>query len=102
MTQEIPMKEIPDSQEFYRGEIFRVYGNFYNAPEKENYYDYMLVDNHGTFLAINVISHIGGIQKAGILLSEFDTIQNVPKKVVSGKAIKDFIGLESVFWRKSD
>ena len=100
MTQEIPMKEIPDSQEFSRGEIFRVYGNFYNAPEKENFHDYMLVDNNGTFLAVNVSSHIPGIIKAGILLAEFDIIPDIPLSVVSGKTIKDFIGLESVFWRK--
>ncbi|MEO9531613.1 MAG: hypothetical protein ABJG68_12610 [Crocinitomicaceae bacterium] len=100
MTQEISMKEIPDSQEFCPGEIFRVYENFYDAPKKENYYDYMLVENHGTFLAINVSSHIGGIQKAGNILAEFDTIQDVPRKVVSGKTIKDFIGIESTFWIK--
>ena len=96
------MTDIPNDQEFYRGEVFRVYGNFYNASPEKNYYDYMLVDNHGTFLAVNVSSHTSGKTKAGLILAEFDRKKDVPRFVVTGEIIKKFIGFEGVCWLKQE
>ncbi|MBW1294159.1 hypothetical protein [Aquimarina litoralis] len=90
----IPLKDIADTQEFWRGTRFRHYG--VNVSDKESdFYEYMLAEIPGNKEHM-VLTCVEGY-KSGIALALVKTSKDKTKFVVTGKAIKYAMGIENTF-----
>ena len=97
----ISLKEISDSQEFSCGERFRLYGIGMNNLEKdEDYYEYMLIDNHDEYMIAANVSDRAGWIKAGYVIAHIMKSVKIERNIVTGKALKFSLGDSKVFWLK--
>ena len=102
MTMElIPIINIKDDDEFWRGTRFRIYNVGLNVKDKkDDYYEYMLAQIPGDrehFLLTNVVGY-----KSGAALALVKTSDDKTKIVVTGKAIKFSIGTDNTFLVKDE
>jgi hypothetical protein len=92
----IPLKDIKDDHEFWRGTRFRIYNVGQNVKDKnDDYYEYMLAQIPGDndhFLLTNVVGY-----KSGAALALVKTIDDKSKIVVTAKALKFSLGTEDTF-----
>lgn len=92
----IPLKDISDDHDFWRGTRFRIYNVGENVKDKsEDFYEYMLAQIPGDdkyFLATNVLGYKSG---AALALVKISSDEN--KIVVKGKTLKASIGIEDTF-----
>lgn len=92
----IPLKDIHDTVEFWRGTRFRKYNVGLNVQHKmEDYYEYMLAENPSEpeyFLLINVVGYKSGSVLALVKVSE---VKN--RDVVTAGAVKNSLGVEDVY-----
>lgn len=98
-TVNIPLQEIAGDVEFYRGTRFRRYGVGLNGvAEKDDYYEYMLVDTDTTsyMLFVNVSSESGS-HKAGHVSCYVQKLVDVNRAVVTAEAIKYSVGKEHMY-----
>ena len=97
----IPIKDIKDTDEFWRGTRFRLYNVGQNVKDKkDDYYEYMLAQIPGDndhFLLTNVVGY-----KSGAALGLVKTSDDKSKIVVTGKEIKYFIGTEDTYLIKDE
>jgi hypothetical protein len=97
----IPIKDIKDNDEFWRGTRFRMYNVGLNVKDKkDDYYEYMLAQIPGDsdhLLLTNVVGY-----KSGAALALVKTSDDKSKLVVTGEAIKFSIGTEDTFVIKDE
>ncbi len=97
----IPINEINDEQEFWRGTRFRIYNVGLNVKDKkDDYYEYMLAqipNDKEHFLLTNIVGYKSG---AALGLVKISDDQN--KIVVTAKEIKFFMGIEDVYFLKDE
>lgn len=92
----IPLKEIKDNVEFWKGTRFRQYEIGLNVPEKENdFYEYMLIEVPGKrdYMLLTCVEGY----KSGSALVWVKTADDTSKFVVTGKAIKYSIGIRNTY-----
>jgi len=90
----IPLRDIRDEQEFWRGTRFRHYG--VNVTDQESdFYEYMLAEIPGErgFMLLTCVEGY----KAGIALAMVKTTEDKTKFIVTGKAIKYAMGIENTY-----
>jgi hypothetical protein len=94
----IPVQDLNDDQEFYKGERFRRYGvGLANTTEESDYYEYMLIYDQPPHMIMVNVSSEAGLYKAGSVIC-YVPLHNVPARiVVSGKEIKRMFGTENTF-----
>jgi hypothetical protein len=98
-TKLIALAEIDDDKEFWCGSIFRLYGVGMNVKEeKDDYYDYMLIDNHDEYMILANVTRDKGRHKAGYVIANVKKLENVNRIVVTAKAMKYSFGIENTFW----
>ncbi|MCR9252577.1 MAG: hypothetical protein NXI20_19310 [bacterium] len=96
----IPLKEIEDSHEFWRGSRFRQYKvGLKVAHEKDDYYEYMLISIPGEYNFM-LLSCVEGY-KAWNTLAKVKTTLDNKKLIVSAKAMKYCMGIENTYFVRS-
>ena len=95
----IPISELNDTYEFWRGSRFRQYGIGLNvnSPE-EDYYEYMLCEIPGNRDEMLLTCCEG--YKSGCALAYVKTIEDKTKFKVDAKAIKYSMGEENIYFKK--
>jgi hypothetical protein len=94
----IPLAEVSDEQEFWAGTLFRHYNVGMNIKDKtDDYYEYMLIDNHEPYMFLANISLQAGRYKAGHVIAHVKKLENVNRHVVTGAAMKLSFGIEHTF-----
>ncbi|MDH7913041.1 hypothetical protein [Winogradskyella sp. SYSU M77433] len=95
----IPLKDIDNDKEFYKGTRFRQYEIGLNFTKKEdNFYEYMLAEvpgNNDYMLLTCVVGH-----KSGSALAWVKTISDKSRFVVNAKALKYSMGTENTYLSK--
>ena len=100
----IPLSDIPDSHEFWHGNIFRQFKVGMNIEDKsQDYYDYMLADIPGNYeyMLLTNVTRDAGKYKAGLALA-LVKINLGSRRVVLAEAVKYSMGVEDVYWIKED
>ena len=94
----IPISDIHDTGEIWRGTVFRVMNIGMNVPKEKDYYDYMLVKIpwESEFLILVNVTYDN--TKAGAVYGTSVKV-SAPgvAATVSGKAIKEALSLETCF-----
>lgn len=97
----IPVKDIADDAEFYRGRRFRIYNIGLNVADKaDDYYEYMLAElpgDHDYMLLTNVVGY-----KSGSALALVKISNDAHRVVVTGAAIKFSLGTEDTFYLEDE
>lgn len=98
MKKLIPVADLKDDLEFYKGAKFRLYGvGMSRASEEEDYYDYMLIYDHDKHMILaNVTSDLGK-HKAGSVICHVQLHDAEGRIVVSAAEIKRMFGTEKTF-----
>jgi len=92
----IPLKEIDDGIEFWKGTRFRQYEISLNVDNKNDaFYEYMLVELPGEreFMLLTCVEGY----KSGSTLTLVKTLEDQTKFTVNGKAIKYSMGIENTY-----
>jgi len=92
----IPLKDINDNAEYYKGTRFRLYKVMMNLVDGQNdYYEYMLAEIPGErdFMLLTCVKGY----KSGSALALVKTSEDKSKFIVNGKAIKYSIGVKSTY-----
>ncbi|AUC15851.1 hypothetical protein BTO06_12125 [Tenacibaculum sp. SZ-18] len=95
----IPLKDIEDQIEFWKGTRFRQYGIGLNvADKKDDFYEYMLAEIPGErgFMLLTCVEGY----KSGSALALVKTSENQTNFTVKGEAIKYSMGTENTFLKK--
>ncbi len=96
ITKIIPLKEIEDKLEFWKGTRFRHYQIGLNVNEEENnYYEYMLAEIPGErgFMLLTCVEGY----KSGSALALVKTSDDKTKFVITGRALKYSMGIENTY-----
>ena len=92
----IPLSEIKDNDEFWKGTKFRQYRIGLNISDsEEDYYEYMLVEIPGekNYMLLTCLTG----HKSGSTLALVKTVDKTNKFVVSGKTIKYSVGVQNTY-----
>jgi hypothetical protein len=97
-TQLIPLSDIADNVEFFRGKRFRKYQvGMLDVAEADDYYEYMLVDNGDQYMLLINSSSAAGIHKAGAVVCYVQKSDSVDRAVVTASAMKYSMGVGNMF-----
>ena len=92
----IPLTDLDDKTEIWRGTRFRQYNVGLNVSDKsQDYYEYMLVEIPGENEHM-LLTCVEGY-KSGIALAYVKTSNNEMKFVVEGKEIKRSLGIKDTY-----
>lgn len=95
----IPLKDIEDEIEFWKGTRFRQYGIGLNVDNKnDDFYEYMFVEIPGKRESM-LLTCVEGY-KSGSALAYVKTLKDQTKFAVNGKAIKYSMGIENTYLKK--
>lgn len=95
----LPLKDINDEIEFWKGTRFRQYGVGLNLENKENdFYEYMLAEIPGEkdFMLLTCVEGYN----SGSALALVKTLDDESRFVVNGKAIKYSMGIENIYLKE--
>ena len=95
----IPLKNIDDEIEFWKGTRFRQYEVGLNVDNKEDdYYEYMLAEIPGEkdFMLLTCVEGY----KSGSALTLVKTTEDKSKFIVNGKAMKYSMGTENTYLKE--
>ena len=94
----IPLSEIAGEVEFFRGTRFRLYKvGMSNVNEEDDFYEYMLVDDHDSHMLLVNSSSENGRIKAGNVVCYVQKMPNVNRAVVTAAAMQYSMGLANMF-----
>ena len=97
-TQIIPLNDIADDVEFFRGKRFRKYQvGMLDIEEADDYYEYMLVDNGDQHMLLINSSSAAGIHKAGAVVCHVQKLDSVDRAIVTALAMKYSMGVANMF-----
>ena len=99
----IPLRDIPDEQEFWKGALFRLYEVGMNVTDKEeDFYEYMLVSDNSIseYMILANSSREAGRANRGYVICYVQRLKNVNRAVVTGAAMKYSFGTEHTYWVK--
>lgn len=92
----IPLKDVNDEIEFWKGTRFRIYGIGLNVENKnDDFYEYMLAEIP-VERAFMLLTCVEGY-KSGSTIALVKTSQNKSKFIVKCKEVKFSIGIENVY-----
>lgn len=95
----IPLSELDDNQEFYKGAKFRLYGvGLSQANPEEDYYDYMLIYDHSDHMTLANVTSDKGRHKAGSVICYVPLHKVEGRIVVSAAEMKRMFGIEKTFF----
>ena len=97
MDKLVPLADVPDEQDFWRGTRIRLFGVGLNVTDKaQDYYDYMLVEVPGEreWMLCTNVTRDAGKNKAGASMCAVKTLDGVNRFVVTGKSLKFSVGTE--------
>ncbi|MCB9188127.1 MAG: hypothetical protein H6599_02475 [Flavobacteriales bacterium] len=91
----VPLSEINDSIEFWRGTRFRLYEIGLNVPEELDYYEYMLavVPGDSEYMLLTCVEGY----KSGSALALVKTEIGSGKRCVTAKSMKYSMGVDNVY-----
>lgn len=94
----IPINDIPDDYEIWKGTVFRVINIGMNVPKEKDFYDYMLVNIpwEADFLILVNVTH-DNIKAGAVYGTAVKVLSPGVAATVSGKAIKEALSLETCF-----
>jgi hypothetical protein len=99
----IPLRDVPDDQEFWRGSLFRLYEVGMNVKDKtDDFYEYMLVldNSFPGFMILANSSREAGQAKRGAVICHVQLLEKADRAVVTGAAMKYSFGTEHTYWVK--
>ncbi len=99
----IPLRDIPDDQEFWKGSLFRLYEVGMNVKDKtDDFYEYMLVLDLSTpdYMILANSSREAGRAKRGYVICHVRKLEDAGRHVVTGAAMKYSFGTEHTYWVK--
>ncbi len=92
----IPLIEIDDNKQFWKGTRFRVHGVGLNVENQaDDYYEYMLAEIPGERDSMLITCVVG--YKSGSALGFVKTSADKSQFSVSGKGLKEAVGTENVY-----
>lgn len=98
MKKLIPVIELKDNEEFFKGTKFRLYGvGLQNATQETDFYEYMLIYDNPNYMTLANVSSELGRYKAGHVLCHIPIHKIEGRIVVSGKEIKRMLDAEKTF-----
>jgi hypothetical protein len=99
MQKLIPLIEVEDDREFFKGERFRIYNvGIRNTTPETDYYEYMLVYDHSNHMLLANVTSEAGRSKAGYVICHVQLANFPDRIVVSGKEIKRMLGTDKTFY----
>jgi len=97
----IPLGNISDNEEFWRGTRFRIVGVGLNVKNKnDDYYEYMLTEISGNDEYMQLTNVVGN--KSGSILALVKIKPDKKRLVVTGQALKFSMGLDNTYLIKED
>jgi len=99
----IPLKDISDEHEFWKGSLFRLYEVGMNVKDKtEDFYEYMLVldNSFPGYMILANSSREAGRAKRGYVMCHVKMLEGAKRHVVTGAAMKYSFGTELTYWVK--
>jgi len=98
MKKLIPVIELKDDQEFYKGSKFRRYSvGLFGASAEDDFYDYMLIYDNSDYMILADVTSDLGRNKAGSVICYVPLHKVEGRIVVSGMEIKRMFGTEKTF-----